>query len=105
MRSGSPVDVLNDVGGCGVGHGLGLPAAVDGEPKVDPECSSPEDGEHGDGGQDEDGAALLFAVHSKPVPGASDHETVPSCTTLVEEIVEGVTNPRPGSSGKRGLSL
>ncbi len=71
-------DVLDHVGGRGVSHGLRLAAAVDGESEVDSHRTRAENGEHGDGGEDQDGPALLFPVPTEPGPEALHQETVPS---------------------------
>jgi hypothetical protein len=44
---------------------------------------------------------LPLAAGLEPVPESHDHLEDPSCTTFVDEIVEGVLTPRPGSSGNR----
>ena len=94
-----------DVGGRGIGHGLRLATPVDGESEVDSHPARSENGEHGDGGEDQDGPALLLPVTPEPGPEALHQETVPSWMMLVDVMVDGVMSPRPGSSGKSGLSL
>ena len=101
------VDVAGHVERRGVRDGLHLPAVHDRQSEVDAERAAPQQEGHGDGHQDE-GCATL--VPYSDTPSGESHRFgiyelgVEICSVLLDEIVDGVMTPMPGSSGKSGLA-
>ena len=108
------VDVAGHVERAGVGDGLGLTRAGHGEPDVDAHGTAPHQQHHADGGEDERRSPLVpdatgVGAGSAGAECRSDAHHyelgLESWSTSVDEMVDGVMMPMPGSKGNSGLEL